>query len=61
MEVTGQLHAPGSFIRKPLAITSVGGCMRLKAGLDVLEKRKCLTHAGNRTLTVQPVVLPYID
>jgi hypothetical protein len=37
----------------------IDGLVGPRVGLDTVEKRKYLTLEGNRTLTVQPVVLRY--
>jgi hypothetical protein len=51
MEVSGQLHAPLALaLRKkpPVAIVCIGGWVFLKAGLEVMKKRKSLALTRNR-------------
>jgi hypothetical protein len=58
--VSGQRHAPTALSPGERALDThwIGGWVRLRAGLDVVEKRKNLAPAGNRTPAVQPVPVP---
>jgi hypothetical protein len=44
MEMSGQLHAPG---KEPPVPIEIGGWVDPIIGLDVVEKRKSLSFAGN--------------
>jgi hypothetical protein len=54
---------PGRFTPGETAPGShrIGGWVSLRAGLDVVEWRKCLTLAGDRIQAVQPAAHRYTD
>jgi hypothetical protein len=60
--VNGQLHAPAALHlgkESPVPVGYEAGWA--SAGLDVVEKRKSLASARNRTPVFQPVALSYND